>query len=740
MSEGKKVTGTPNSKQLEQALQKSLASGVSSLAQQVRYILAISQMTAAKPNTAAHPETPATIAEARLAALVDLAHALNDDQRKALFKDIQRVGDDDIRLQLIIDLVPRFAADEYKSIATKLWEQARALNDPVIRSQVLFELTPLLEQTNTIKEQETKTPLEMVIELAKTIKDAESNIRSLTVLAFQLPDAEKSRLLNNVLDKVSATNNSSLRANTIIAIADKFTKEMETRVLKSAGGITASIERARALIAIIPMISTEFRLEACESALETIVEIDGEDDRTNALIALAPNLEVAEEDGEYPVVLEQALAIAITLSKRHLRARALVALAPHLTLDLQGEALAAVHSLSSERDRAIMLGDLAPTLPSNMLVASLAVAHTMREQDARVHALTIMAHYAPKQARSQALLDALAAASNLPHHYERVTALVALFDVLPPQLRDQAFTNALETTRHIENENARARALGLLGHHLPPALINRALEAAYQVTDPQQRLNALIGIMPRVSDDLKVTAIKQMLESVRQITIGYKQARALISTAPHLTSELVNEALEIASSLDDAFDRVSAYISLAQNMPREARPKIVARAWKLMREIDEGYDRSSALAAIAPFLPSSAHSALAEQAGEVIRSIEDEYDRASAISILAPLLAYGKRVSTGQSINRFTALKEGLFTTLKISQQSLRMQQLGKGIELWSEMDDQMRYELWKEIVPRMTTLPLSDVLLCLGALTPIFATFGGEEKLREIAHILGVR
>src|SRR5690606_6406475 len=101
------------------------------------------------------------------------------------------------------------------------------------------------------------------------------------------------------------------------------------------------------------------------------------------LIAFAPHLEYVTDTEHFPHLLEQALGIAISIKRRHLRARVLVALAPHLTLDLQGEALAAVHSLSSERDRAMLLAQLAPTLPPNMLVASLAVAHSMEEPDAR---------------------------------------------------------------------------------------------------------------------------------------------------------------------------------------------------------------------------------------------------------------------------------------------------------------------------------------------------------------------
>ncbi len=39
-----------------------------------------------------------------------------------------------------------------------------------------------------------------------------------------------------------------------------------------------------------------------------------------------------------------------------------------------------------------------------------------------------------------------------------------------------------------------------------------------------------------------------------------------------------------------------------------------------------------------------------------------------------------------------------------------------------------------------MSSLPLADVLLCLGTLTPVIQSLGGDESLKEIAKILGVR
>lgn len=737
-----KVTGQLNRNQLEQALGKALAGGAELLTHQIRYILAISQTVGIRSTPAPILESPLTLSDSRLSVLVDLAPALDERHRRILLNDLQKIGDSGVRLRLITRLLTALDEATYQQFAMSIWEQTTSLENALTRSEVLLDFAGLTKQFPPTTTAPVSSPLADAIEIAQSMSDAEGRIRSLVSLAYQLPPQDKIVLLNRVLVGVNSSSSNSLRANLVNSIADRLPAEIEDSILGVAISISSPAERARALTALCRTVSDKLQTRVREEVLTTIEDIPNEDERLAALAALAPYLEPANEISDFPALLEHALAIAVSLTRRNLRARALVALAPHLTLDLQGEALAAVHSLPSERERAMMLAELAPTLPPNMLVASLAVAHTMREQDARVHALTVLAHYAPKQAREQTLLDALAAASNLPHHYERVTALLALVDILPKHLSDQAFTNALETTRHITNENARARAISLLGQHLPPRLMSRALETALQISDQQQQFSALIGIIPHMETRQRTHALRQMLESIRQVPIDYKRARLLVALAPNLPPELIQDALETAHSLSEPFDRVSAYIALAQNLPPTDRPRIIAQTWKLISEIDDGYDRSSALASIAPFLPPAAKDDLARHADHVIRSIEDEYDRASAISILAPLLAHnhGALLEHTPSFDYTDIVSQGILAAFEIPQASSRARQVAAGCALWITLDAKARYNLWCEVAQQLTTLPLPDVLVCLGTLVPVFVTFEEDKKqMQDIARILGI-
>lgn len=733
-------TGSLNREQLEQALKKLYEDGIGSIAQQVRYLLALSQMTDARSVTTPHDEPPATVAQARLAALTRFSDVLDGKQVLKLYNEVDLIEDDAIRLPLVLDLALRLDHNDFQLLMRDTWEQANRITDRVLRSRTLIKLVPMI----SLMEDEPATPKDLldVVALAQAIHNTEARVRSLVAIAPHLPHSVSSRLLKRALEDVAKSSNMTLRSNTITAMAAYLPKEIEAQALDSALSITTPVDRARALTALAKNISDPYQHRLSSSTLDAIAEIQNEDERAAAFIAFVPHLEYPSriDKEHFPTLLEQALRIAITMPRRHIRARCLVALAPHLTGDLQGEALASVHSLDNEGERAVLLAELAPTLQPDMLVASLAVAHTMREQDARVHALTILAHYVPEQARAQTLLDALAAAANLPHHYERVTALINLVDILPPTLQEQAFTNALETSRLIENENARSRALSLLGQHLPQHLLARALDEANNIQDPQLRLNALVGIVPNLSGDVRHNALKQMLQTTIEMPFDYKRTRALVSIAPNLSESLLKDAADIADMLEDPFDRTTAYIALAQRHSPETRPRLIMQAWALIKEIDDGYDQASALSSIAPFLPEARKNDLAQVAVSVIGSIMDEYDQASAITILASLLATGERKNTSNMPSYFGSVREAILSVVQIPQQHWRVRLLTESLPAWIELKPEQQYNLWTEVSWQMSRLPLADVLLCLGTLTPILREMGGEKCLKEIAQILGVR
>lgn len=727
---------TLNREQLHQGLEKALASG--SIAQQLRFLLTICQNNVSATSQLYYPEKKRTAAQARLETLARLAEHVTSAQLDVMLGEAEQINDAALRLPLIVAYIKHLPHTNQTAALREIWMQVEALNDPVAKARIYFAAAGLLR--NAQDDPVIPSALAEVVTLAQDITNTEARIRSLIGLAPHLASQARQRLLQQVFEEVIASDHDALRCTAVTAAAADLPAPLLELALSAAEGIETASERARALTALGRYHADRVGERVHRLILETIAAVRSEEERTDALIGFAPVLEHLGVPSQVALLVAQARSIVQGLTRRPLQARVLVALMPHLPPDGQHEALAVVHGLTNEQERATLLAELAPHLPANMLTASLAVAHTMREQDARVHALTTLAHYVPEYARAQTLSDALAAASNLPHHFERVVALLRLVDILPPELQAQAYTNALETTRLIQNENARARALNLLGPHLPAALLERALDSAQQLTDLQQKMNALLGIAPYLDQQQRQDVLVMLLNNINVVQADFKRARALVTLAPLLPTALVNEALEIALSIEEPFDQVSACIPLVQHLPPAQRPAIIAKIWSRIKQIENGYDRASALAAVAPFLPDNTQTDLAQAAGMLLGLIEEEYDRASAITILAPLLNNGTKQPDALALpGAEAALREGITLALSVPQQMLRVQLLSDGVRSWLALDGDPSV-LWAYVVRGMVGLPLADALLCLNALLPLIANIGGETAIGEVAHLLASR
>lgn len=737
----KPKTGRLGRKQIEQALKRSLDVGTSSIPQQLKYLLALAQVNGQRSDSKPYQPRAMNISQARLSALESLSAVLSKQQIRQLLRDIQKIDDIDVRIALLSRMSIYIEPKDFYDVVKEIWGQVNYIGDIVVRTQAIYQIAPLLALVHD--EPATSTPLLNILRTAESMKNAESRLRSLVAIAPHLPYEVSLRTFSRVLNELEDLGTDNLRVKTLMAMAADVPDDLVAQALTIAEKIENGSDRARVLTALAQSMPLDLRPRMRQEALDAISTIDNEDDRAEALIAFAPHLDYASSNDKFPAILAKALAIAVGINRRHVRAKVLVAIAPHLTNDLQGEALAAVHSLSNEQDRAMLLAELAPNLPPNMLVASLAVAHTMVKQDTRVHALTALAHYVPESAQDQTVRDALAAASNLPHYLERVSALVDLIDLLPPELLEQALANALESARNIENENAQARALNQLGGYLPDKLLTVALDIALEIENPNQRMNALIGLMPNLrTNRRKEKAQQELMICAKSIRLDFKQARALVTILPHLPQATFKEVEAMADGYFDPFDKVNVYLAIAQNSPPENRSALIAKAWTYLREIEDGYDRASMIASLAPFLPDRAQKDFSRVIEAAINGIEDGYDKASAIRILTPLLSSGSSNTNYIPPDMQTALEKGIETATLIPDQMLRAEYIGRGITMWvNNVNDKGRsFNLWRQLVWQLRSLPLADVLLCLSAIMPLIKEIADRDVLMTVAEVLGIR
>lgn len=710
------------------------------VAEQIRYTLALSQLTNQKPMRPAPPR-PHPPGTARVVSLVRLGKVLNGFQVSQLYREIDRIQDVNLRFDLLSQIAPYMAQSEQRDVVQNLWRNVREIMYADVRASVLYRLFPLVDAIHNTP----PTSFMAVFDIAHNIENLESRTRSLIALSrYVAPDLALS-IQRSVIDAIEQTHSDKIRTNALISLAENLASELVERALDCALDIEAPDARVRALTVLARHIPETYTRRVQAAALDAIEGIMGEEARVEALIAFAPYMEDYVQDWRvFPEMLERALAIAVNMPRRQFRAKALVALAPHLPPELQGEALAAVHSLPSERDRATMLGQLALELPPNMLVASLAVAHTMEELDSRVYALTHLALRVPEQAREQTIRDALQEALAFPRPFERINAVVELLPMLPANLKQSAYDQLLKASETIKNDHTRARALIMIGSNLPEERVPEALAIVERLEDPQQKLSALAGLVDHLQDPRRKLVFEDMLVLVKEIRYEYRQARALLSIASILPQNLIPAALGIAHTLQDPYDQVSVLIALAQNSHSDQRPELVAEAWRLLRLVENGYDRANGLASIAPLLPHDAEQDLAHAVGMAIGSIMDEYDQASAIILLAPLLATGKSQTVGSSLpSKIQVLQDGLRAALRVPNQPEKIQLLREGIALWLEAvplkEREVHNALWADLLPRIGELPLADAILCVGELCPLVMALGGENAARELAVTMGL-
>jgi len=738
MTDAKSITSTvkaaPSVGRLE--LERALLSGPKGFRTQLRYVLALSQLARPASTSAPPPSPPPSLAQARLEVLGQLNEVMTPSQAQLLLRSAAALPHWKARLALMARWGQHLPPAEARRLIVELISQAEQV-DAEARALLWFELAPLLRRVGAAPSQ--SSPLLRLLLDAQAMKNTEARLRAILALSSRLPTETATPALRRLLDDLADARQDAVTAKAMEMLPPYLPRLLLDRLLEVADGIQQPNERARAYIALARSLPTDFQERARLAALSAIDRMENDDERADALVSFTPCLESVTIADQYPEILERALTSAILINRRPARARVLVSFAPYLTPDLQGEALAAVHSLPSERERAVLLAQLAPSLPSNMLVASLAVAHTMREQDSRVHALTVLAHYVPDSARAQTLLDVLAAASNLPQHYERVRALVALVDILSDALRDQALTNALETARLIDNENARARALALLGPYLPSRLQERALLVARELPSVEVRLNALMGLMANLSPALRAEVTRDLLQGVRLIAVEYKRARLMANLATLISTEALDELIGLGEALSDPLDRLQVAIACAQNMPPERRPPLILKAWHALRQIDDGYDRASAIASLAPFLPEGARADLNNAILACIAEIEDEYDRASALALLVPLL--NEQSSKRAELPDFSqAMWQGFEAALSIPEPRERAEALALGVARLSGAGEEAAFQAWARLAPRLAYLPLTELVLCLGALVPLIREFAGEDGLRDLVAMLGAR
>jgi hypothetical protein len=380
------------------------------------------------------------------------------------------------------------------------------------------------------------------------------------------------------------------------------------RALDHVHSLTSASERLKALNVLRPLLPLDQQDALNAEALDAATNI-GDGQRGEALATLAAALPAD--------LLDQAVAVADSISDAASRARALTGLAPHVAAerrkDVLTRALAAAADtkgsgplISSSAQRATALVALAAQLPVDLLDRAVAVADSISDAASRARALTGLAPHVAAERRKDVLTRALAAAA-------------AIF----------RWSVSLEPTGGPE----RATALTDLAPHLPDDLLDIALSSAIATHHEASRVDALIGLAPYLPDVL----LTRMLTIAADFDADDVR-RVLASVAPHLPVSLRPLAIEVAKTLKNDFTRGRALLALISLLPESLLAEAAHGAFLGGASEAEKYQEQELLKRL-PHL----RTGLYEQAMERAAAIVDADPRADYLARLAPYAPIDQR-------------------------------------------------------------------------------------------------
>ena len=714
---------TSTEQDLNRLLDAALVTGVGTLELQTRHLVALA---AERPPRA--EKTP----EQSLAALVRLAQHLPPDVLRAVWERVAALPDGTLRVRLLGALAPHLAtlpqAPDPLALVRGALEEARPSLAPAVRVDVLLSLAPHLEAADAAG---IVAMQERLLAGVQAVSDPASRVRALGALIPHLvPSLQSQAVVAAIETAVQGIPGASAQAEALGELPAHLPVEFHERLLSIAEGLDAPEARAALLGRMIPHLSSALQAQALQSALDAVAAVGGQDARTRALIALAPQLGAVGLLNRYPETLQRALELTFSITFTDDRARAFAALAPHLSPELLREALHVVRDIVDDTDRAHTLARLAPHLPPDLLVAAFNLAQELRPPQARAAALVALVPYLAPAARQQALEDALAAALAIERRYERVTALVDLAPHLSEPLRQRALHEALTATRSIPEESERAQALVFLAPHLLAEQLPDALADAYTILDPLERTPVLSALMPRLPEEPRFRVGQDVLETARELRPPHHKAGVLATMAPVLPDELVAEAVRVADHVTTPYDRLHVLTALLPRAPERLLDAALAAA----RAVPNRLQRVNALLELIPYLSPAQRAEMLEDVLETALGVTDDYDRASALAHLAPYVdaqadAQGQRQeAVGLALAACWEVREGAQRATLLARVAARCAEL---------LTPAQTYALWREHVLELRERPHADVLSDLAALAPMLTHMGAMRAPEALARRL---
>jgi tetratricopeptide (TPR) repeat protein len=467
-----------------------------------------------------------------------------------------------------------------RAAAAALCERSRPATDALpewYQAQAVADLAPFL-------------PPELLprsFELLLAVSQPQARARALTRLLPHLPTG----LRLQALDTVATTGPEAVRVEALVSIAPTLTEQLAWYLLPHARALADPAARARALAAVTTALPDEVRSDLLVQALEDVQAIDDPEPRAAALIAVLPHVPEA------------------------------------LQPELLRSAVLAATAVADESRRVDLLARIAPALPAALIDPAVAAVRAVDDPEQRGRGLLALAAALPEQERAALVHEAAGTAGEILDPTARVMARSHMAGALA-YVGDEA--QALRMAEAVEGEQARAHALGTVASAMAEqgapeaAAVARQALAAAPPDAGALRIGAASVAARRIAGTGQQAAATSMLEQALASTPApegpgavqvLRDAALALNEAgePERALEIARQALDAARRLPDDWERCTALLGVARDLPSEAREALEEALASARGMVDPG-DRLRALTACLAPLDEERRTAVAIEA------------------------------------------------------------------------------------------------------------------------------
>jgi hypothetical protein len=401
-------------------------------------------------------ETPADRARTLISLALYLSPACQARLRTGALDTIRTIASEEDRAEALVAFAPLLEDLDGSDLLPDLKEQALAISAQFNRGY--WRAKALVAFARHLSPELFATLLAAISQLSSEHDKAVL----LAEIAPKLPDER----LTDFLEVARAMQSADTRSFALTALArfapDHWRQQLAAEALAQVPGVGHPFEQITALIALIEMLPTKLHEQILATALADVMRIENEHTRVRALTLLGPRLSAAllprALDAAYQFsdpgarmsalsclisvmdiqsrqdVLAHLLKSVLEIQKEFKRARALVSIAPLLSLELLHQVQVAAESLTDPFDRVIVYIALAQNLPPDQRPPIIGhawtlIRHVENGYDAS-SAMAAIAPYLPDSMRNELLVTAREAIAAIRDEYDRASAIAILAPLL----------------------------------------------------------------------------------------------------------------------------------------------------------------------------------------------------------------------------------------------------------------------------------------------------------------------